>query len=409
MFYLTSKRVIGFVSLSNPMTDQGAWSGTLFYLWRAIEKAGFDVIWIPIGTQLSDKLLSLLVRIWNHLFPKNKWLTGLFFRPLAKLRAKELKASPIVKGCDLLFFPGGGQMAPYARINKPYIYLSDATVGIMIDYYWFGINKKSRKMAVELDAAACRGALINIRSSQWAIDSVINDYKCDSNKCFVLEFGANIDDKYVVGVKPYIEGQLRILFSGVDWERKGADIAVETVRKLISDGYDAKLYLAGIEVEKIPSEYRNLGFVDYLGYLDKSIPEQHEKYIAAIRNCHCLLLPSRAECSSIAICEASAFGLPTFTYDTGGLANYVINRVTGYRLPMNATSADFAERITEVIKKNEFRKLFIGSRSLYMNKTSWKAWSRRFPELIEKHLNRMDDLENSNVNIPSERTLAYGA
>lgn len=40
---------------------------------------------------------------------------------------------------------------------------------------------------------------------------------------------------------------LRILFSGVDWERKGGEIAVDTVMQLNAAGIRATLYVAGIK------------------------------------------------------------------------------------------------------------------------------------------------------------------
>ena len=55
-----------------------------------------------------------------------------------------------------------------------------------------------------------------------------------SAKCKVLEFGANLDDEDIVKSDKYEKGDvLNVLFSGVNWERKGAAIAIDTVKELI--------------------------------------------------------------------------------------------------------------------------------------------------------------------------------
>ena len=42
---------------------------------------------------------------------------------------------------------------------------------------------------------AIENAFINIRSSQWAADSVVRDYGGNSQRNYILEFGANLEDQ----------------------------------------------------------------------------------------------------------------------------------------------------------------------------------------------------------------------
>lgn len=193
-----------------------------------------------------------------------------------------------------------------------------------------------------------------------------------------------------MAAEPYRSGELRILFSGIEWKRKGCDIAIETVKRLNGDGIKTKLYIVGLDIGKIPLEYQNLSYVEYVGYLNKNNPYHYNKYIEIIRNCHCLLLPTHAECSAIVFCEAAAFGLPAFTYDTGGLGNYVINGKTGYRLDKKSKAEDFANIIKKTVKCNEFLKLQSGSLALYEERISWSVWSRRFADMM-KNIPKVDN------------------
>ena len=113
------------------------------------------------------------------------------------------------------------------------------------------------------------------------------------------------------------------MFSGIDWERKGGDLAVETVRLLREKGLDVRLTIAG--PDKLQQKYQEAEFIDYVGFLDKNKAEEYKLLVELYRKSHLLLLPTKAECSAIVYSEAAAFGMPCYTFSTGGTANYVIN------------------------------------------------------------------------------------
>ena len=207
----------------------------------------------------------------------------------------------------------------------------------------------------------------------------------DPKKTYVIEFGANIDDTDLVpNTRKYTAGEpVTILFSGVEWKRKGGDIAVETVRQLNEQGIRARLVIAGIR--ELPRQYEGLPYIDYVGFLNKNDPEQYRRYVQLWQEAHLFLLPTRAECSAIVYCEASAYGVPIFTYDTGGTGDYVIDGVNGYRLPLSAAAADFAACIKRNLNAASLQALHEGGLRMYKEKLSWKAWSRRFREIMEEN------------------------
>ena len=213
----------------------------------------------------------------------------------------------------------------------------------------------------------------------------MNDYGYDPKKTYVIEFGANIDDADLVpNTRKYTAGEpVTILFSGVEWKRKGGDIAVETVRLLNEQGIRARLVIAGIR--ELPRQYEGLPYIDYVGFLNKNDPGQYRRYVQLWQEAHFFLLPTQAECSAIVYCEASAYGVPIFTYDTGGTGDYVIDGVNGYKLPPAATAADFAACIKRNLNTASLQTLHEGGRRLYKEKLSWPAWSRRFREIMEEN------------------------
>ena len=96
------------------------------------------------------------------------------------------------------------------------------------------------------------------------------------------------------------------------------------------------------------------------------------------------LLPTKAECSGIVFCEACAYSLPSLTYDTGGISNYVINGENGYRLPLSAGGADFAKKIRDIINNgDELTRLKKNARRKYEDDLNWETAGRRISEVID--------------------------
>lgn len=372
---------IGYICESNPFMDRKAWSGTIYKIRESIEKAGFEVVWIPFNN--SNKLARFSEKLrWKlyDILGKKQILGGTHFLPELYAYSKSIKRDTTFNKCDILFFPRGGQIGLFLNTNKPIIYYSDATAQVMVDYYWKNCHPLSVKMACYLEKKASQKAYLNLRSSQWAINSVINDCKCPTSHSIVLEFGANIDATDITPITPYKKGTLNILFSGVDWERKGGDIAVETVKILRTKGIDAILHIVGIK--ELPEKYNNYGFISNHGFLNKNYPEDYKKYIEIFRNCHIMLLPTQAECSAIVYCEAAGFGLPTYTYATGGTESYVLNGVNGHTLPPSLQANDFADYILEDIEHEKMPSFHEGALKLYSEKLSWSAWSKRFKRIM---------------------------
>ncbi len=304
-----------------------------------------------------------------------------YFRPIAKSWAKEVNANPVLEKCDYLFFPGYAHIALFLSKKIKVIFLSDATAYLMMDYYWYNINKSSKRMALYLDVAAVKNALINIRSSQWAVNSLINEYQCKKNNCYVLEFGPNIDTKDIRQSQPYKGGQLQILFSGIDWNRKGGDMAVSIVETLRSKGYDIRLVVVGPRTE--PQNCKGKPYIDYYGYLNKNIEKEYFEYIKLFQRSHLFLLPTKAECSAIVYSEAAAAGLPCYTYLTGGAGNYVINGLNGYAFPEGSSFHAFVDQIVNDIETGKLMTLGQGALKLYKEKLNWETWSKGFSKIIQ--------------------------
>ena len=191
---------IGFVSYDNPFTDRKAWSGSIYKLREAIEKAGYEITWIPLGTNpLQLRACSILTKLIHG---RNVSIghTRLYNRLLAHGIKRQA-----LEGLDCLFFPGGAAVAHYLDTKLPVVYFADANFGQMVGYYsgygngnpWM-VREGNRVEQLGHDVSA-----VNIRSSRWAADSCVNDYHAAPSKVFVLEFGPNLDIEDIKPSTPY--------------------------------------------------------------------------------------------------------------------------------------------------------------------------------------------------------------
>lgn len=375
---------IGYVSEYNPFKDKKAWSGSIYKLREAIENAGFNVVWIPYKTntlciRIYLYILRFLLRGKIVAYLYNKWYFKLVSQTIDTHQKDYISSK-------YLFFPGGAQISQYLKPSKPTIYYSDASFHSMLNYYWCDVHPWVLKQGEICEKEAIHHSDINLRASQWAANSLINHYEEYPHKVFVLPLGPTLETKDLKPVKPYKSGVLRVLFSGVEWERKGGSVAVETVTELIKIGIEAKLVIVGIH--QLPKQYQGVDFIEHIGFLNKNNPTEYKQYIETIRKCHILLLPTKAECAGIVFSEASALGLPIFTYDTGGISTYVKNEVNGYRLSLECDATDFSNSIFNVIKSGKIEEMHYKAITFYQKELAWNNWSNTFNNIINEFENK---------------------
>lgn len=307
---LSKKVKIGFINLNSPL-DRKASSGTTFQMCQALKRIGADIVWLQPKHNFFYKLVNLFFKVLA-VSTHTKILRDHTI-PLAKIESKSLKKRDIEK-CDILFAPFASTSLYALKTGKPIIYLSDATFAVMVDYYFKGLVSWNVKQANKIEQTALLKATHAIYASQWAYNSAIQDYNADKSRIHVIEFGANIDEQNIIPHQFSYKGRLDLLFLGVDWIRKGGDIAVEATRYLNDNGIPTTLHIVGIP--NLNNDIANLPYVKNYGFLNKNNPDDYNQLVSIIQQSHCLLLPTTAECAGIVFCESSANGIPIFTYNT---------------------------------------------------------------------------------------------
>jgi glycosyltransferase involved in cell wall biosynthesis len=371
-------RKIGFLSASPPH-DKKTSSGTAYSVYAALNRLG-KLYWIPIKTPMYYKYMDYACRVIAYIFHKRVLFDFSYIG--ARILSRSVEMNKITE-CDILFAYFGGNTLGYIKTDKPIIYLTDATFPVMVDYYPLFSNlwKWNIKHGSMLEKRSMDNATAIVVSSDWCRDSARIDLHQDGEKIHVFEFGANIADDDIIHRDFVYNSHIDILFLGVDWERKGGDVAVEAARWLNENGIGATLHIVGIR--SVPKSITTLPYVNFVGFLNKNNSNDYSRLVSIISTCHTLLLPTRAECSAIVFAESSAYGLPIFTYDTGGISNYIQTGKNGYMLPLEATGKDFGRKIKDCIETGELEYMSNTAVEVYHEKLNWNTWSTKMSNLLD--------------------------
>ncbi|MCE0498754.1 MAG: glycosyltransferase family 4 protein [Methylacidiphilales bacterium] len=275
---------------------------------------------------------------------------------------------------------------PLAHLETkcPVYFVHDATFRLLINYYpaFSGLCRRTLRALEIMQQKAlvnCAGAFY---SSEWAGASASGDYETPRHKIHVVPFGANLSDPPSSGeVEKLIDQRLddqkvHFLFVGMDWKRKGIQLAVEMVRQIVSQGIDAKLDIVGCMP---PEEVKMLSFVTCHGFLSKRIGEEGARLRALYARARFFIMLPEAECTPCVFNEANAFWLPIITRATGGIGEIVKNDVNGLVVVDN--QEEVVGKIVNLCRNPaSYREMALRALNEYETRLNWDC----FAEAVEK-------------------------
>lgn len=368
---------IGYYSAKNYL-DKNTFSGTLYHMYKALSHQNINLINLgnPRQPSLWTKPLKLVDKA-SSLFKQKESDPNLFYEKFNHSVQKTLNKKP----CDLIFAPVSSKELGFLETDLPIIYLSDATPKLIKQTYKIYGNEEEFLQASQQEIVALKKATKLVYSSKWAANSALNDYDADPSKIEIVPFGANVDtipDANETLKKCQIS-KCHLLFIGKDWERKGGNIAYQTLLSLLDMGVDAELLMMGCTP---PSEFQHKK-LKVIPFLNKNISEEQEQFSQILLNSHFLVFPTRADCSPIVICEANAYGIPVITTDVGGIPTILKEGQNGYMLPLSAGGDEYAKQIaTHFSNKQTYEQLVRSSRKEYDDRLNWNKWAESMYKIM---------------------------
>jgi glycosyltransferase involved in cell wall biosynthesis len=153
--------------------------------------------------------------------------------------------------------------------------------------------------------------------SKWAKQSLVEDYGCPENDVAVIPPGIDVEQFSSVERNHELP---RILFVGGDFVRKGGDLLLQVFRQRLRGKAELLLVTRDPTADEPGVHtYRNVA---------PNSPTLRDLYRAA----DIFVLPTRADCYSLACIEALASGLPCVTTNVGGIGDILEEGKTGHLL-----------------------------------------------------------------------------
>ncbi len=227
-------------------------------------------------------------------------------------------------------------------------------------------------------------------SSEWAARSCLENFQVERSKVKVIPYGSNLgkdwpleDVDRMISARP--AQPCKLVFSGTAWERKGGDLALRLAEELNRSGLPTELTLIGC-IPPVKDPFPR--YVNAVGYLDISRPEDRQAYITYLSQSHFLVLPTRADCSPRVICEANSLGVPCITTDIGGIPSMIKPDVNGNMFPPTGEFVPAAARyILDVMRrKSAYQTLAASAVREHVKTQTWSDSAREIVRTLESIL-----------------------
>jgi len=374
---------LAYVTVFGP-SDIHAWSGLGVYVLSALESAGCQPETVGDLKYQCDFIYKAKEILYPRIFSKAYLM--LWDPILLKSFARQVERALAATEYDMVFSIWTNPIA-YLQIEKPIAFWGDATFAGLMDFYPHYSNLcaetiRGGNRAEQLALAKCRLA---IYSSEWAATTAIQHYDVDPAKVKVVPFGANISaNRDIQHIHTILQNKrfevCRLLFVGVDWLRKGGDIALEVAGELNRRGIRTELHIVGCDP---PGEMP--GFVKAHGFVSKTSQAGRQILDDLFSQSHFLILPSRADCTPVVFPEAGSFGLPSLASRAGGIPTVIRDGVNGQTFAVNEMPeayCDYIERLWS--SKQEYAQLALSSFHEYEERLNWGTAGRTVSELLRE-------------------------
>ena len=340
---------LALVSL-NDSTDVLHWSGLNYYIAQSLERAG-----------------ATLVRVGPLTHP---WTTGMKLRRRwYGLRRQSYHANMEPSALDAFGAQARAQIpgdvdavvavttmiaASLDGLRAPVISWDDASPASLAEYYpqFERLSARTAQDVVTMGQRAARNVQLAMYASEWAAEGARAAYGLPVERVAVVPFGANLDtmpssDEVHRAIAERPRTRCRLLWVGVDWERKRGDLVLEIAQRIEAHGIPVELTVVGC---RPPGDRELPDWVHVEGWVSKRTAMGKARLAELYARSHLLVMPSNAEAYGLVYAEAAAYGVPSVATRTGGVPTVVVDEETGILEDPDATADSYAARILALMK-----------------------------------------------------------
>jgi glycosyltransferase involved in cell wall biosynthesis len=387
---LTSLEDIAFMKISY-LTNYDAqnvksWSGSPYYMSQSLKQIASDFEYIgPLKETFYSKLVFRARQVSHKLIEGKRYIRYSdlnILKQLAHQANKQLEFSD----SDFIFSPVTYTL-PYLECKQPLFFWADSNFAGMIDYYptYSNLCEASIKNSLEMEQIALDKCRLAFFASDWAAQNAVTHYQINKAKVKVVPYGANIDSQRTyTDIKTIVDNRsthyCKLLFLGVNWQRKGGDVALAVSKKLNQLGLRTELNVVGCQP---PADINLPEYVNCLGFISKATKDGRERLNQLLAEAHFLIVPSRAECYGVVFCEANSFGVPCLAAKTGGVTTIIREDLNGKIFDLDEGSDKYCSYILDKFTiYSRYKKLAMSAFEEYQSRLNWQVGARTVKKLI---------------------------
>lgn len=375
---------IGFVTV-HIADDRRAYSGSAYAMRKALASLA------DVHIHDIDGLRTYGYPIWRgkqafyHFCRGTKYWMNREASVLRGYASQVNERTSAIDRLDVLLSPSSIPLAYYEG-PLPTVIWTDATFDSLLDFYpnATGLCDETIRAGHAMERRAIHGASLAVYSSEWARSAAICRYDAEPSRVKMVPYGANLDDvpqsmEICSLVESRLENRPRILFVGVDWHRKGGDIAVAAVEEMRQRGIMATLDIVGSSPgRKLPAFATSHGVLDIQKTVDRA------RLTELYRSATLSFLPTQADCMPVVVAESCAFGLPVIASNVGGIGTGIVDQQTGRLLAPGSSPCDWAEAAVELVAcRTRYATTSMRARELYEQTLNWSVAARTVITMIE--------------------------
>jgi len=379
---------IAYASIFNAR-DISQWSGTPFYMSKALEQEGMHIDYIgPLKTEFAPgyKLKQFLKKMTFSQRESPRFNADIL-KNYSKQVAQQLA---LLKDTQVILSPTINAVA-HLDCKQPIVVWTDAVFASLVAFYSpsSSLSAISVQQGNQATAEALSRSRLALFSSDWAAQSAIELYGVNKQKVKVVPFGANIDCQHNLAtiqqmIKSRPRDKVKLLFLGTDWHRKGGNIVFDTAKALHAAGQKVELNFVGCMP---PKEIKIPDYIKCHGFISKRTPHGIAKITELLRDSHFLFVPSLAEAYGIVFCEANAYGLPCLTSYVGGISTVVKDNINGMTFSLDSPTSAYCDYICNLMQNyTRYEELALSSFHEYETRLNWKVAAQQVQRLIQEIL-----------------------
>ncbi|NET36074.1 MAG: glycosyltransferase [Cyanothece sp. SIO1E1] len=362
---------INFISNLNPTNTSGGWGGINHNIFRQLQRS-YDTNYIgPVNPPFKlheryvSKALRLLGRRGKFAFFSNSRL-----EKISRITEQNIKNADTG---HLNFYFG---QTPWIKCNSmlPYVCYLDADFLTYLEVFSTPsqFQKRDIERIAKLESEWLQKATIIFYGSNWAKDLTQKHYGLpdDKIKNIVVNTGGHMSIPAYDAYDHYSNG-IKLLFISLNFEKKGGIETWKSFKLLKEDFPDAQLSIIG---QSPPAEVLGTPGVNYLGLMNKNVPQEYRLMEKELSKATFLVHPTKMDTMGAVIVEAGYFGCPTIAPKLFGIPDLIRNQETGFLLPENFTEKDIVGAIKSGLRHLEgYFAMRKSCRKYVTEKFSWNA------------------------------------